>query len=64
MCSAERRKEVIGTGSVDFPRFIAVLKEIGCKGILSVEREELDQAQRAADIWTGLELLRRITGRQ
>jgi sugar phosphate isomerase/epimerase len=58
------KERALGTGSVDFPRFIAVLKEIGYTGILSVEREELDQAQRAADIRTGLKLLRTITDRQ
>jgi L-ribulose-5-phosphate 3-epimerase len=58
------KERALGTGSVDFPRFIAVLNEIGYTGILSIEREEVDQAQRAADIRTGLRLLRRITGRQ
>ncbi|MFZ0591540.1 MAG: sugar phosphate isomerase/epimerase [Bryobacteraceae bacterium] len=46
------KERALGTGSVDFTRFIAMLKEVGYKGILSVQREELDQ------------LLRRITGRQ
>jgi L-ribulose-5-phosphate 3-epimerase len=57
------KERALGTGSVDFPRFIATLKEIGYEGILSVEREEPDQTQRAADIRTAVKLLKTLTGR-
>jgi sugar phosphate isomerase/epimerase len=53
----------LGRGSVDFPRFIATLKEVGYSGMLSLEREELDQQQRAADIRSGITLLKQLTGR-
>src|SRR5579884_4225020 len=33
----------LGEGSVDFPAFLAKLKEIGYRGVLSIEREEPDQ---------------------
>ena len=53
----------LGDGSVGIPRFIAKLKEIGYRGILSVEREEQDTAKRAADIRKAIALLKRLTGR-
>lgn len=53
----------LGEGSVDIPRFITKLKEVGYRGILSVEREEQDQAKRAADIRKAIALLKRLTGR-
>ena len=53
----------LGDGSVGIPRFIAKLKEIGYRGILSVEREEQDTAKRAADIRKAIALLKRVTGR-
>jgi sugar phosphate isomerase/epimerase len=53
----------LGDGSVGIPRFIAKLKEIGYRGILSVEREEQDAAKRAADIRKAIALLKRLTGR-
>ncbi|MFZ0589891.1 MAG: sugar phosphate isomerase/epimerase [Bryobacteraceae bacterium] len=58
------KERALGAGSVDFPRFIAALKEIGYTGILSLEREETDQVQRAADIRAGLKLLKRILDRE
>jgi sugar phosphate isomerase/epimerase len=57
------KERALGRGSVDFSRFIAALKDIGYTGILSLEREELDAAQRAVDIRTGLALLKELTGR-
>jgi sugar phosphate isomerase/epimerase len=54
----------LGEGSVGIPRFVAKLKEIGYRGILSVEREEPDQAKRAADVRKAIALLRRVTGRE
>lgn len=53
----------LGDGSVGIPRFIAKLKEVGYRGILSVEREEPDLAKRAADIRKAIALLKRLTGR-
>ena len=53
----------LGDGSVGMPRFIAKLKEIGYRGILSIEREEQDATKRAADIRKAIALLKRLTGR-
>ncbi len=53
----------LGEGSVDIPRFISKLKEIGYRGILSIEREEPDSNKRAADIRKAVLLLKRLTGR-
>jgi sugar phosphate isomerase/epimerase len=54
----------LGEGSVGIPRFIAKLKEIGYRGILSIEREEQDATRRSADIRNAVALLRRLTGRE
>jgi L-ribulose-5-phosphate 3-epimerase len=51
----------LGEGSVDFPAFLAKLKEIGYRGLLSIEREEQDQAKRAADIRKAIALLKKLT---
>ncbi len=52
----------LGKGSVDFPAFIAKLKEIGYRGILSVEREgNLSQEQRESDIHNAIRLLKDLT---
>ena len=53
----------LGKGSVDLPAFISNLKEVGYRGILSIEREEVDQAKRAADIRHAVKLLKELTGR-
>ncbi len=53
----------LGDGSVGIPRFIAKLKEIGYRGVLSIEREEQDANRRTADIRNAVALLRRLTGR-
>ena len=50
----------LGHGSVGIPRFIAKLKEVGYRGILSIEREEPDQAKRSADIHEAVALLKRL----
>ncbi len=50
----------LGKGSVDFPAFIAKLKEIGYRGVLCIEREEKDEAKRAADIRSAVSLLKRL----
>ena len=57
-------KEVpLGSGAVDLPAFISKLKENGYTAPLNIEREEVDQSKRAADIRTGVSLLKRLTGR-
>lgn len=57
------KERPLGEGSVDLPRFISKLKEIGYRGILSVEREENDAEKRAADIRKAISVLRRLTAR-
>lgn len=52
----ERR---LGDGSVGVPRFIAKLKEIGYKGVLTIEREEPDPKRRADDIFHAIAVLRK-----
>ena len=49
---------VLGDGEVDFPAFLQTLKRIGYQGLLSIEREEPNPAQRAADIHTGIQRLK------
>ena len=51
----------LGEGSVDFAAFLSKLKEIGYKGLLTIEREEQDQTKRAADIRKAIVLLKRLT---
>lgn len=54
----------LGDGKVDFPAFIATLKEIGYRGVLSIEREGTKSAeQRDRDIRKAITLLRELTGR-
>ncbi|QDU61856.1 Xylose isomerase-like TIM barrel [Planctomycetes bacterium Pan216] len=48
----------LGTGSVDIPRFVAKLDEIGFEGPLLIEREAGDVPSRLKDIKAGIELLR------
>ena len=54
----------LGEGSVDVPGFIAKLKEIGYKGVLSIEREGVGGQERAADIRKAISLLRGLTARE
>jgi L-ribulose-5-phosphate 3-epimerase len=51
----------LGQGSVGIPAFITKLKELGYRGVLSIEREEPDPAKRAADIHAAVSLLKRLT---
>jgi L-ribulose-5-phosphate 3-epimerase len=51
----------LGQGSVGIPNFIAKLKQVGYRGILSIEREESDAQERAADIRSAVALLRSLT---
>jgi sugar phosphate isomerase/epimerase len=53
----------LGEGSVGMDRFIHKLKEVGYRGVLSIEREEPDQERRNADIRKAVKLLRGLTGR-
>jgi sugar phosphate isomerase/epimerase len=52
----------LGQGSVGMDRFVATLKEIGYKGILSIEREAENQEERIADIRMAVGLLKRLNG--
>jgi sugar phosphate isomerase/epimerase len=52
----------LGKGSVGIERFVQTLKEVGYKGILSIEREAENQQERIQDIGMAVGLLRRITG--
>ena len=54
----------LGEGSVGIDRFIHQLKEVGYRGILSIEREEPNAEQREADIKAAVKLLRWLTGRE
>jgi sugar phosphate isomerase/epimerase len=54
-------EKALGEGSVNFPAFLSKLKEIGYRGLLTIEREEQDQAKRAADIRKAITLLKRLT---
>lgn len=57
------KEKPLGDGSVGIERFIHKLKEVGYRGVLSVEREEPDQARRNADLIRAIALLRKLTGR-
>lgn len=43
-------EQPLGSGEVDFPVFLEALKQVGYKGILSIEREEPDIQRREEDI--------------
>jgi sugar phosphate isomerase/epimerase len=53
-------ERALGEGSVDFPAFISKLKEIGYRGLLSIEREGAEPAQRVRDIRQAIALLERL----
>ena len=53
----------LGEGSVGIDRFVHRLKELGYRGMLSIEREEPDTEKRNRDIEAAIKLLRWITGR-
>ena len=57
------RERPLGEGSVGLDGFIHKLKEIGYRGVLSIEREEPDQTRRNADIRQAVKLLKSLTGR-
>jgi sugar phosphate isomerase/epimerase len=49
----------LGEGAVGIPQFVAKIKSLGYRGILSIEREEEDQDKRRQDIHKAVDLLRR-----
>lgn len=53
----------LGSGEVDFPVFLEELKQIGYKGILSIEREERDARLRDEDIRHAVKFLRDLLKR-
>lgn len=53
----------LGEGAVGIDRFVHRLKELDYRGILSIEREELNAEKRSKDIRNAIKLLRWITGR-
>jgi L-ribulose-5-phosphate 3-epimerase len=48
----------LGLGQVDFPAFLNVVRDVGYKGILSIEREEPDAERRNADIRHAIDFIR------
>lgn len=54
----------LGEGSVDLPAFISKLKEIGYRGLLAIERENVPEPQRSTDIRHAVSLLRPFAVRQ
>lgn len=54
------REVPLGTGSVDFPKYIAALNEIGYHGFLTIEREVGDNP--IADITAAVDFLKGIIG--
>jgi len=54
------QEKPLGEGSVDFPAFLATLKQVGYRGLLCIEREEQDLAKRAADIRKAITLLKKL----
>ena len=57
------KEQALGEGSVGMEAFIHKLKEVGYRGVLSIEREEPNQELRNADIRKAVALLRKLTGR-
>jgi sugar phosphate isomerase/epimerase len=47
----------LGNGEVDFPGFLQLLKTMNYQGLLTIEREEPNAAQRKADIELGVKRL-------
>jgi len=54
------KEQPLGDGSVDFAKFLAKLKEIGYRGVLTIEREGVDEERQAADIRKAIALLKRL----
>jgi hydroxypyruvate isomerase len=56
------KERPLGDGSVDMPRFLAKLKEIGYRGVLTIEREGVDEERQAGDICKAIALLKKLKG--
>jgi L-ribulose-5-phosphate 3-epimerase len=56
------KERPLGEGSVDMSAFIAKLKEIGYRGVLTIEREGVNEEQQAGDIRKAIALLKRLKG--
>jgi sugar phosphate isomerase/epimerase len=54
-------EKALGEGSVGMERYIQKLKEIGYRGVLTIEREEPDIQKRETDIRKAVKLLKKIT---
>lgn len=50
----------LGEGSVDFPAFLAKLKEIGYRGVLCIEREGAEGESRVREIHQAIRFLQRL----
>jgi L-ribulose-5-phosphate 3-epimerase len=57
------RERRLGSGEVDYPAFLQALKQIGYKGILSIEREEPDIQRREEDVRHAVGFLRDLLKR-
>ena len=57
------KERALGEGSMGLDAFVHKLKEIGYRGVLSIEREEPDHTRREADIRKAVALLKSLTGR-
>jgi len=51
-------ERALGSGEVDYRAFLATLRQVGYKGILSIEREEPDPKRRDDDIRHAVSFLR------
>jgi sugar phosphate isomerase/epimerase len=56
-------EKALGEGSVGIERYVQKLKEIGYRGVLTIEREEPDTQKRERDIRKAVKLLKKITNR-
>ena len=57
------QEKALGEGEVGIDRFVHRLKEVGYRGVLSIEREEPNLEKRSRDIRSAVKLLRWLTGR-
>jgi sugar phosphate isomerase/epimerase len=55
------RERPLGQGSVDIPRFVSKLKEIGFRGPLNIEREAENQQERLGDIRNAVAYLQSLS---
>lgn len=58
------KERPLSEGNVDVPAFISKLKEVGYRGVLAIERENVAEPERSADIRKAIALLRGWTSRQ